>query len=140
MSLISSTALVPSLDFTDSKWKELLQTTLLKCCPPNTRASVSFLRDCEIYLRFASDLSVFEKPSMAHLQADLVSFLQREGGTAQFDQLAVHEKEGKLWNTKVSLQLPKVDEVEVLLRKLEDCLKCLGGRPEVLSLIQKYMN
>ncbi|PJF17595.1 hypothetical protein PSACC_02593 [Paramicrosporidium saccamoebae] len=139
MSLISSAALVPSLDFTDSKWKELLQTTLLKCCPPNTRASVSFLRDCEIYLRFASDLSVFENPSLAHLQTDLVSFLQREGGSVQFDQLAVREKEGTRWRSKISLQIPLVDEVEVLLRKLEDCLKCLGDRPEVTNLIQKYM-
>lgn len=47
---------------------------------PLERVSVQGWRCAETFLRFAPDLSVFERPSLAPLQATIIAFLQRQDG------------------------------------------------------------
>jgi hypothetical protein len=160
LSLIAALPFVPNWSIDQAGWTLSIEKSLLKCAPPTEMPNTTVLRHCEVFLRFATDLSVFESLSLSHLQGALVAFLQREQGTVPDCGQVVKSLEGALQRelfTKVPMTRIRIPphrtltvdtgSVEALLSQLDISLASLkDNTPEhhsvlvqLQGIINKYM-
>lgn len=142
---------------TNLDWHQTLERLLLSSFSLSSSIFPTLLlRYCEHYLKFATDISLFEKDSLRHLHDALIPFLQRVHNGAEnankldVDHLiqVIKEKRIEITSRTLDVHLPPQPEIseeggpfDDILEKLSDLLSSLKTtQPNNYSIVvQKVM-
>lgn len=148
LNVVGHLPLTPSFNAHD--WSAAIERLFIDGFPPlgSTPPTIAILKSCELYLRFATDITIFEKPLMNHVQVSLVSFLQRDQKQLKDHEPSIAEflknqGKGLCWIlSPPPIAIPKEGptstchsilspELEGLLSSLEEAFSSLKGKSDL---------